>query len=298
MRMVISLRVATSDADLEQWRRVRVAIAPGERTATVAELRSMENPGRILLLAEDDGVLAGSGVADRSDLTGGFVSPRVLPEARRRGVGTVILRALAGHCADQGHTKVGSGVEDEGSLAFAHRFGFTEVDREVEQIRDIGAEPPPADVPDVEIVAMAGRPGLAREAYDRLAPTIGDMAFTAVVHVSPHEWERDWMGTPEASFVAVADGAVIGVASLKLDEEHQGRAENGYTTVRTEWRGKGVAAALKRTTLAWAAGHGISEIRTWTQRGNDAMRALNERLGYRYGTVSIRVESSLPLRMP
>jgi len=65
--------------------------------------------------------------------------------------------------------------------------------------------------------------------------------------------------------------------------------------VRREWRGRGVAKALKRTTFAWAANHDIAEIHTWTQRGNDAMRALNERLGYRYGTVSIRVESPLPL---
>jgi len=57
-------------------------------------------------------------------------------------------------------------------------------------------------------------------------------------------------------------------------------------------------AALKPTTLAWAAGHRISEIRTWPLRGNDAMRALNEWPGYRDGTVSIRVESPHPLRMP
>ena len=109
------------------------------------------------------------------------------------------------------------------------------------------------------------------------------------------EWERDWINAPEASFVALADGEVVGVASLKLDAENPARAENGYTAVRREWRGRGLASALKRTTLVWAARHDICEIQTWTQRGNDAMRALNERLGYRYGTVSIRVESPLPL---
>jgi mycothiol synthase len=118
------------------------------------------------------------------------------------------------------------------------------------------------------------------------------------VQVPEQEWERDWIGTPEASFVALADGDVIGVASLRLDAEHRGKAENGYTAVRREWRGRGVAAALKQTTLAWAASHGITQIQTWTQRGNDAMRALNERLGYRYGMVSIRVEGPLPLPRP
>src|SRR5215475_12175588 len=287
--------MAGSDADLESWRKVRLAIAPGERAWTVAEMRATENPGRLLLLAEEDGVVVGSGVADRSDLGGGFVCPRVLPAARRRGVGTAVLRALADHCASQSHVKVGSGVEDQGSLAFARRYGFAEVDRQVEQIREVGTEPEPLVPAGIEIVSIADRPGLWRQAYDRITGTFADMGFTDTLQVSVEQWERDWINTPEASFVALAGGEVVGVASLTLDAEHPGKAENGYTAVRREWRGRGVAKALKRTTFAWAANHDIAEIHTWTQRGNDAMRALNERLGYRYGTVSIRVESQLPL---
>ena len=40
--------------------------------------------------------------------------------------------------------------------------------------------------------------------------------------------------------------------------------------------------ALKRLELAWAAEHGFTEVFTWTQRGNEGMRAVNERLGYVY----------------
>jgi GNAT superfamily N-acetyltransferase len=218
-----------------------------------------------------------------------------MPAARRRGVGTVILRALAEHCAKQSYVKIASVVEDNGSLAFAQLFGFAEVDRQLQQIREVGTEPEPVAPAGIDIVSIADRPGLWRQAYDRVAGTFADMGFADTLHVSLEQWERDWISTPEASFVALAHGEVIGVASLKLDAEHPGKAENGYTAVRREWRERGVAKALKRTTLAWAANHDIAEIRTWTQRGNDAMRALNERLGYRYATVSIRVESPLPL---
>jgi hypothetical protein len=38
-------------------------------------------------------------------------------------------------------------VEDEGSLAFAHRFGFVEVDRQIEQVRTVGTEQPPTALP-------------------------------------------------------------------------------------------------------------------------------------------------------
>jgi GNAT superfamily N-acetyltransferase len=86
--------VVRSDEEHERWRSVRLAVQPDERAATVAELRGMERPGRVLLLAEIDGVVGGSGVADRSDLAGrAFVALRVMPGDRRRGVGTVLLRA-------------------------------------------------------------------------------------------------------------------------------------------------------------------------------------------------------------
>ena len=49
------------------------------------------------------------------------------------------------------------------------------------------------------------------------------------------------------------------------------------------------------TTLAFAAANGVAEIYTWTQTGNEGMRALNERLGYVYRGVSITVRADLPI---
>jgi len=295
---VLTLRTATTDADLERWRQVRLAVVPGERADSVADMRAAETPARLLLLAEEDGVLAGSGVADDSSLTGGFVAPRVLPAARRRGVGTALLIALAQHCQDRGHTTVAALADDEGSAAFARRSGFTEVNREVEMLRTIGDEPPPVIPDGVQIVTVADRPELWEQAYHRVHATLADTAHASVPQVTLEEWHRDWIRTPEAAFAALAGGEVIGVASLLLDPDQPDRAETGYTAVRREWRGRGVADALKRSTLAWAAGHGIAEVYTWTQQGNARMRAVNERLGYRYGAVSIRFESPLPLTLP
>jgi RimJ/RimL family protein N-acetyltransferase len=47
--------------------------------------------------------------------------------------------------------------------------------------------------------------------------------------------------------------------------------------------------------IAWAAENGVREIYTWTQRGNQAMRAVNERLGYVTRSTCIRVRGQLPL---
>ncbi|SFF13998.1 L-amino acid N-acyltransferase YncA [Actinoplanes philippinensis] len=290
------IRTAETDADLAAWRQVRQEVVPGERNPTVAELRAMASPRRLLLLAESpEGHVTGSGVADESSLGGGYVSVRVIPAARRRGIGTALLLALARWCAADGHATVSAGVQDPGSLAFATRFGFAEIDREVEQVRTVGAEPDPVIPAGITIVTVAERPELWEQAYHDVYDTFGDMALTSTPTVPLAEWTTEWITTPEASFLALAGSAVVGVASLLLDPDDPGRAENGYTAVRRAWRGRGIAGALKRTALTWAARHGIREVYTWTQQGNDDMRAVNERLGYRYGEVSIRVRAPLPL---
>jgi GNAT superfamily N-acetyltransferase len=143
---------------------------------------------------------------------------------------------------------------------------------------------------------VSARPEVWRQAYDRLArQAFEDMATVATIEVPLDEWEREWITDPTATFVALAGGEVIGCAGLLPDTDQTERAENGLTAVRREWRGRGVASALKRTTLAWAAAHGLREVYTWTQRGNADMRRLNEHLGYVTRTVSITVQRALPL---
>jgi hypothetical protein len=55
--------------------------------------------------------------------------------------------------------------------------------------------------------------------------------------------------------------------------------------------------ALKQRELAWAQAAGLREVVTWTQRGNGAMRAVNERLGYEYRDAAITMSATLPLEI-
>ncbi len=80
-----------------------------------------------------------------------------------------------------------------------------------------------------------------------------------------------------------------------MRHDNPGVAEDGLTVVARDWRRRGLAIALKRLELAWAAEHGFSEVLTWTQRGNEGMRAVNERLGYVYRTVSFKMMGPVPL---
>ena len=290
---MIEIRRAETDADLEVWRRVRMAVLPNERAQSVEELRQTETPERLLLLAELDGEVAGSGVAGRSDLGGGFVAPRVLPEARRRGVGSALLRALESHVGGLGFAEASSLVDDPGSLAFAERFGFREVGRQVELVRPIRADEPAPRIPaGVELVSLAERPDLFRRTYEELAL----QAFEDIrrITISAEDWERDWITWPEGSFVALAGDEIVGCAGLLRDADHPDRAENSLTAVRRDWRGRGVAEALKQAVIAWAAANGLLEVYTWTQTGNEAMQGLNEKLGYRPRAISITVRGPIP----
>jgi mycothiol synthase len=292
---MIAIRPATTDADLEAWIRVRRAVLPDESAGTVEGLRAQEGEERVLLLAELDGELAGSGLADRSDIRTRFgLAPRVLPAFRRRGVGTALLGELAAHAGRFDVDEVSSLVDDEGSAAFAERFGFREVDRQVEQVMTLGDERE-AELPDrVEVTTVAERPELLREAYPLAAEGYADLATDKPVEVSLEDWLREEATLPAGSFVALAGGEIIGYSGL-MSHDNPGVAEDGLTVVRRDWRRRGLALALKRLELAWAAANGIREVVTWTQRGNEGMRSLNERLGYEYRAVSLTMCARLPL---
>jgi mycothiol synthase len=291
----ITLRPVESDADYAAWRQVRIAVVPGERCDTVAQLRRDASPRRLLLLAARGGDVVGSGLADRSQTAGGFIEPRVLPGFRRQGIGSLLLRALAGHVGRLGWPTIQAHADDPASLAFAERFGFTEIDRQIEQIRPIGAEPlPPGPPPGVEVACLRDRPGLWAACFEGFGrQVLADFALDNPIRVSQEEWAASWAGDP--MFLALHDGEVIGCAGLDLDPDQAARAEHALTAVRRDWRSRGIGSYLKRRTLHWAASNGLREVYTWTQRGNDQMRRLNERLGYVEGKQSITVSRSLPI---
>jgi GNAT superfamily N-acetyltransferase len=291
---MIELRPAESDEELELWRAVRRALLPNERAPSIAELRAEDS---FLLLAYRGGKLAGAGSASKSDMGGASVTPRVLPAHRRQGVGTALLRRLALHAEEGGHDEVGSMVDDEDSLAFAHRFGFAETGRQVEQVRAVGASEPWPHVPDgVEITSLAKRPDLLPRLYRELAlAAFEDMPTPRRIEITLEQWESEWISWPEATFVALEGDSILGMAGLIRDVDHPDRAENALTTVRRDSRGRGLARALKETTIAWASEHGIREIYTWTQTGNENMQEVNRRLGYVTRDMAITVRRRLPL---
>ena len=184
------------------------------------------------------------------------------------------MRPLAEHLTATGFRSISSHVDgpDPGSIAFAQRFGFEEVNRQVEQVKTIGDEPPARPRPGVAFVTVAERPELVREAYDLATEGYADLATPDPVTVTLEEWLEEEATIPEGSFAAIADGEIVGYTGLTGSRDSI--VFDGLTVVRRDWRRRGLATELKRAKLAWAGEAGIPEIVTWTQNGKrgDASR--------------------------
>ena len=292
---MISIRPCERDSDYRAWLAVRRAVLPNERTASLDELKSGIKPGDLHLLAEMDGELAGSGLVNRSDTANAHVAPRVLPDKRGRGVGTALLEHLAAHAVSQGYTRAGSHVagDDDRSIAFAQRFGFEELRREVQQVLEVRAAER-REIDGVELVSLEERPDLLEAAYPLAQEGYADMPIEGL-DISLETWLLEGGTLPEGSFAALADGEIVGYAGLLRWDDEPTKAEHGLTVVRRDWRRRGLASALKERQIEWAAANGVRRLVTYTQTGNESMQAVNARLGYVTADVTVAFTRALPL---
>ena len=115
----------------------------------------------------------------------------------------------------------------------------------------------------------------------------------AVTH--PREsWLRDEATRPDGTFVAFDGGELIGYAGMTDHANGDATAEHGLTVVRRDRRRRGIARALKLSQLHWASSTGVVELVTWTQKGNEAMQALNASLGYVTRSRALTMQGPMP----
>ncbi|MHB1243107.1 MAG: GNAT family N-acetyltransferase [Gaiellaceae bacterium] len=279
------------------------ATQPREDETVSAFVDWREQAGAMIwLLAERDEQTAGAGYA----LTGWHTPPHraigaalVRPEDRGAGVGIALLDALEGWASDNGASELEGPVQedDERSLAWARRRGYAEAGRRSRLVLDLTAiealDPAPPD--GVEIVSWADRPELAAGMYEVAREAVPDIPGEEEDDIGTlDEWlARDMQGQsddPRAVLVALTDGDVAGFAKLSLSPERSDRAFHDLTGVRRAYRGRGIAAALKRTQIAWAKTNGYTSLQTSNEVRNAPIRHLNAKHGYvlEPGTVIVR----------
>lgn len=225
----------------------------------------------------------------------------VRPDARRRGVGTALLRAAARGAERDGRTVLTGGTMlDSAGTAFAERLGLESKALErrsglrLERVdRSLLAEWT-RGVPGYELVAWDGP--CPSELVERMA------AAAAVMNTQP--WEGldydPFELTPQqlvdleqarlqrgAQWMTVAavhgeSGEVAGYTDLVLPEGPGAAAEQGDTGVWPHHRNQGLGRWLKAAMLLRVLERrpDVVGIDTWNAGSNDAMLHINEALGF------------------
>lgn len=213
----------------------------------------------------------------------------VLAASRGRGIGSELLRTLERWARERGQTHLEGAVpeDDDTSIAWTSARGYAEIGRNSRMVLDLTAIDAPAvdPPPGIEIVTWAERPELAEGLWEvarEAAPDIPGEEETDVGELD--EWlDRDMRGggdRPEAVFVALEDGEVLGYAKLAFSDETTERAYHDLTGVKRAHRGRGIAAVLKAAQIAWAKENGFSALQTSNEVRNAPIRHLNAKHGY------------------
>ncbi|MEF2279812.1 GNAT family N-acetyltransferase [Deinococcus sp. YIM 134068] len=242
----------------------------------------------------------------------------VHPDARGRGIGSALYDDLLGRVRARGAREVRTMLTDaphhEAGRAFLERRGFratweryesrlntaevdlTGFDGLLARVREAGLELR-------SIADLAGDPERDRRLWELDWLLFQDVPMGNVLTKRPlGAWVRqeleDPTFAPDLSFVAVQpglddtpSGPYVGYSTLMRTPG--GAYVIGMTGVRREWRGRGVAKALKVCAMRALAGAGGGEIRTMNDKPNAAMLEMNRALGFKRGPTHFRYELHL-----
>lgn len=231
---------------------------------------------------------------------------------REDDAGAALWDAVLGHCGRHGVTglRTSVGSDRTGTLALLTDAGFREVERQQRVVLTMSARPdaptPPAGV---VLTSLASDPALLDQIHELDAETIPDIPGEAGVQVQipGREWWDEHLrnGAFDARtvVVAVTGGRAVSYTALRHYAGRPEAADVEYTATARTWRGRGLAALVKRACHAAAWDAGVREIRAWNDLANAPMRAVNTRLGFVRGpdvlqlrTEVVRKNSAPPVR--
>jgi GNAT superfamily N-acetyltransferase len=235
------------------------------------------------LVATAGAAVVATGAAGRDLWTApenGWCTVGVTAEARRRGIGSDLLERLLEHLRAAGVRKASSllrhTVEGE---RWASARGFS---------RALSA---PLIAVDPRTVGAPALPDgfrcapMAAVGPERVYEVVVDAArdeprADPIVDIPYDDFLRDWDAPQvdlEASGVICHGDAAVAFSFLEIAGD---RGQHGFTGTRSDYRGRGLATAVKRYALRAAAARGVTRVTTSNAEQNAPMRAVNRRLGF------------------
>ncbi len=234
------------------------------------------------------------------------------PDARGRGHGSALLEHACRTARERGGEVLIGGTKESmtSSLAFLVKRGCVERQRAWESRLEVnafdfsrfaGAEERVFGE-GIRVTTLADEIARDREAALRKAFALQDACRRDVPSVDPHtpggfETFLSYLEAPtalrEAYFLAAKDDEYLGLSNLWQDLANDEVLYQGLTGVHADWRGRGIAMALKLQTVRYARTHGKREIRTWNNTVNRPMLRINEAMGFVKQPVWIEFEKRL-----
>ena len=230
-----------------------------------------------------------------------FLRGYVHPDWAHRGIGRRLMEAAleALHARDAQEVKSFARADQPRSVAFLERAGFMEIGRDFESRLPVAAcnLAPFAGYVDqtralgIELTTLADElardPTCLRGVYQAHC-TLGfaipseDPDLPAPVSFEQYRaWQVEHpMILKDAYFLAKRGDVFVGESAMKRSAVDARVLHQELTAVVAEYRGRGVATALKVLTIQYAQRHGFREIRTFNSSRNAAMLAINTRLGF------------------
>jgi GNAT superfamily N-acetyltransferase len=293
---------------------VRAADSPWLRPLTLAEEQGELRHGwdgepDLPFLGTVDGVPVAAGSLSASDYDNhhlAWLHVRVLPDQRRRGLGSELLAHLEHEARQRGRTVVGlDGWEGLATTGFAGRHGYVQKSVGVQRRQLL------ADVDWAEVERLHASALEAASAYEllrRVGPTPEDeleavALMTAAINDAPIDNLdiEDEVISPErvrAYETAAAErglvmhrvlarhretGELAGHTVVTLERDRPDHGDQNDTSVVAGHRGHRLGLLLKTDMNLWLreAQPRLVEIDTWNAESNDQMIAVNDAIGYR-----------------
>lgn len=216
---------------------------------------------------------------------------------QRRGIGGALYARAERFAGERGLRKMATYVRlfgpDEPAVSFLAKRGFVEVDRDVPILLDLAAFDlarfPPAALGGIRLLSLAeaGDTEENRRKTWALDGAVFRDIPTHDVHSEfpPYEdWVKQLDGPefdPRAVILAEdgGSGAWVGLSTLAF-QEGTNIAWTPITGVLPDYRGRGIALALKLRVIQAAQARGCRLILTENHEDNAPMRAINKKLGF------------------
>ncbi len=313
-----------ADADFDAFARIRQRTSPGT-ASTAAELRHLLNSlGAAGFLhrrfvAWDRPAQAVVGYASIEQQEGNY-HPRkywaqvsVDPDHQGRGVGSALFARLEREARSLDALALWASVSEAEvrGVRFFHDRGFIEQRRFHRSRLDLGTVPDRYPFDRTEALEKAGiaittlreegpeRSTVRDRLYDLRRATATDLPVLGeATPMSFEQFVRDELEgpgfLPEGTFLARVGEVYVGVTSLTRSATGPPGVHVGFTGVRREYRGKGIATTLKARSIDFARRAGLASMDTGNDDANRPIRSINERLGFRTFETLILGEKPYP----